>query len=209
MGADGRGRNVYQLFFFIYSGGVFSTLKPPQMADIAVGALAMLPSLKDKFDFVTNYLYFTFAILQKPMVSGTIDHLWLFFRPLDPGSWVFVVFCSFLAALVMATLNYFSPNQVNYGFNESVFVTFGCLFQGLTVSPPNTWSSRIMQCIWWFFVLFFIVIYIANYAALKMANGITGEASGFNVSVINFIYFYQFAFIRTLNIANTINAIVN
>ncbi|KAM3171726.1 hypothetical protein ACTXT7_016027 [Hymenolepis weldensis] len=146
---------------------------------MAVGEFAVLPHLRDYFDFISNFLYFSFAILEKPEITQEKTYLWLFFKPLSAGSWVMIVFCSIVVALVLATLNYFSPNQVDYGFFESIFVTFGCLFQGLTVSPPNQWSSRFMLCVWWLFVLFFIVIYIANYAAIIMHSGIQNEASGF------------------------------
>ncbi|VDK21840.1 unnamed protein product [Taenia asiatica] len=155
------------------------------LADIAVGEFAVLPQLKDDFDFISNFLYFTFSILEKPLASTETTFFWLFFKPLSAGTWVMVVFCCFVAALVLATLNYFSPNQVDYGFIESIFVTFGCLFQGLTISPPNTWSSRFMQCVWWLFVLFFIVIYIANYAAIIMNNGIQNEATGFTALLVD------------------------
>ncbi|VDO06768.1 unnamed protein product [Rodentolepis nana] len=148
-------------------------------ADMAVGDFAVLPDLKDEFDFISNFLYFTLAILEKPEITQKKTYLWLFLQPLSAGSWVLILFCSIVVALVLATLNYFSPNNVNYGFYESIFVTFGCLFQGLTVSPPNQWSSRFMLCVWWLFVLFFTVIYIANYAALIMYNGIQSEATGF------------------------------
>ncbi|VDD83147.1 unnamed protein product [Mesocestoides corti] len=154
-------------------------------AEMAVGEFAVTTRLKNNFDFISNFLYFTFSILEKPPDSNQKTYLWLFFKPLSPGTWVMVVFCCFVAALVMATLNYFSPNQVNYGFIESVFVTFGCLFQGLTVSPPNTWSSRVMQCVWWLFVLFFIVIYIANFAAIMMSDGIQNEATGFQALLVD------------------------
>ncbi|KAL5970198.1 Glutamate NMDA receptor subunit 1 [Taenia solium] len=152
---------------------------------MAVGEFAVLPQLKDDFDFISNFLYFTFSILEKPLTSTETTFFWLFFKPLSAGTWVMVVFCCFVAALVLATLNYFSPNQVDYGFIESIFVTFGCLFQGLTISPPNTWSSRFMQCVWWLFVLFSIVIYIANYAAIIMNNGIQNEATGFTALLVD------------------------
>ncbi|CDS40891.1 glutamate receptor ionotropic kainate 3 [Echinococcus multilocularis] len=155
------------------------------LADMAVGEFAVVPQLRDNFDFISNFLYFTFSILEKPLTSTETTSLWLFFKPLSAGTWVMVVFCCFVVALVLATLNYFSPNQVDYGFIESIFVTFGCLFQGLTISPPNTWSSRFMQCVWWLFVLFFIVIYIANYAAIIMSNGIQSEATGFTALLVD------------------------
>ena len=151
---------------------------------MAAGDFAVLPQMKNDFDFISNFLYFTFSILKKPLVDKKITYLWLFFKPLSGSTWVMVVFFTFAVALVLATLNYFSPNQVDYGFIESIFVTFGCLFQGLTVSPPNTWSSRFMLCVWWLFVLFFIVIYIANYAAIIMNNGIQNEATGFTVIAV-------------------------
>ncbi|VUZ46157.1 unnamed protein product [Hymenolepis diminuta] len=128
--------------------------------------------------------------MEKPEITQEKTYLWLFFKPLSAGSWVMIVFCSIVVALVLATLNYFSPNQVDYGFFESIFVAFGCLFQGLTVSPPNQWSSRFMLCVWWLFVLFFIVIYIANYAAIIMHSGIQNEAIGLAVSVNLFILSY-------------------
>ncbi|VDM32900.1 unnamed protein product [Hydatigera taeniaeformis] len=160
-------------------------LAPLKLADMAVGEFAVLPQLKDNFDFISNFLYFTFSILEKPLANTETTSFWLFFKPLSAGTWIMMVFCCFVAALVLATLNYFSPNQVDYGFIESIFVTFGCLFQGLTVSPPNTWSSRFMQCVWWLFVLFFIVIYIANYAAIIMNNGIQSEATGFTALLVD------------------------
>lgn len=149
---------------------------------MAVGEFAVVPELENRFDFISNFLYFTFSVLEAPKTEKTF--LWLFFKPLSAGSWVMVIFCTIVVALVLATLNYLSPNQVNYGFIESIFVTFGCLFQGLTVSPPSTWSSRFMLCVWWLFVLFFIVIYIANFAAITMNTGIQNKATGFTVSII-------------------------
>ncbi|KAM3180794.1 hypothetical protein ACTXT7_015619 [Hymenolepis weldensis] len=145
----------------------------------------VLPQLRDRSDFINNFLHFAFSIMERSEITQGRTYLWLFFKALSAGSWVMIVFCSIVVALVLATLNYFSPNQVDYGFFESIFVTFGCLFQGLTVSPPNQWSSRFMLCVWWLFVLFFIVICITNYAAMIMHTAIQNEATGFAVNERN------------------------
>ncbi|KAM7540756.1 hypothetical protein Aperf_G00000035638 [Anoplocephala perfoliata] len=154
-------------------------------ADMAIGEFAVLPQLRDRFDFISNFLYFTFSVLEAPVTTKGKNFLWLFFTPLSAGCWVMVIVCSIVVALVLATLNYLSPNQAHYGFLESIFVTFGCLFQGLTVSPPNTWSSRFMLCVWWLFVLFFIVIYIANYAAIILNIGFQNEEGGFTALLVD------------------------
>ena len=132
---------------------------------------------------IKNFLGFTISILKRPEEgTKTTSFLWLFLEPLSAGCWIMVLISTIVAALVLATLKFFSLNHINYGFIISIFVTFGCLLQGLTVSPPNRWSSRFMLSVWWFFVLFFVIIYIANFAAMRVHHGIIDNESGFKVS---------------------------
>ncbi|KAL7062947.1 hypothetical protein AAHC03_01903 [Spirometra sp. Aus1] len=155
-------------------------------ADVAIGNYAVLPELTASFDFLSNYLYFTYSVLEAPSKALPVGAtLFDFFGPLTSGFWVLILFSAIITALALATLNYFSPNWVDYGFNESIFATFGCLFQGLSVSPPNQWSSRILISVWWMFVLFFVIIYAANYGALKARNGMSGEVSGFDKLLVD------------------------
>lgn len=138
-------------------------------------------TLGTSFDFLTNYLYFSFGILERPLALTSKSFLWLFVEPLEPAVWVLVIFFIFITALALATLNFFSPNRNDYGFLESIFTAFGAMYQGMTMSAPSRWSSRILQVTWWLFALLFTVIYTANYAAMRMSAGITSDSTGFSV----------------------------
>uniref|UniRef100_A0A0X3PTI8 Glutamate receptor n=1 Tax=Schistocephalus solidus TaxID=70667 RepID=A0A0X3PTI8_SCHSO len=168
----------------LYAGAatdLLNFLKTGQ-ADIAIGNYAVLPELAASFDFLSNYLFFTYSVLEAPSRSLPVGStLFDFFGPLTAGFWVLIIFSTIITALALATVNYFSPNRADYGFIESIFVTFGCLFHGLSASPPNQWSSRILISVWWMFVLFFVIIYAANYGALKAQSGMFSEVSGFDV----------------------------
>lgn len=145
----------------------------------------MVGRLANKFDFLSNYLYFSYGILENPLALNTKSFLWLFLEPLEAGVWFFLIFFAFITSLILAILNYVSPNRRDYGFLESVFITFGSLFQGLTMSAPSQWSGRIVQVTWWFFALLCIIIYATNYAAMRMSAGITSNPTGFAVRFIH------------------------
>ncbi|VDN12542.1 unnamed protein product [Dibothriocephalus latus] len=181
----------------VYAGAatdVLNLLKTGE-ADIAIGNYAVLPELTTSFDFLSNYLYFTYSVLEEPSRALPVGaSLFDFFGPLTDGFWVLIFFSAVIVALAMATLNYFSPNNLDFGFMESIFVAFGCLFQGLSVPPPNQWSSRILLSVWWMFSLFFVIIYATNYGALKTQSGMSSVVSGFDVSPASPVQFNSILF---------------
>lgn len=148
-----------------------------------------MAEMKRHFDFLTDYLYFTFSILQKASAIVSKSYLWYFLEPLDFKVWLLVLLSTVMMAVTQAILSHLSSDKTYDDFLENLFTAFGCLFLGWTLTPSSCRSARIMQVVWWLFTLLFFIIYIASFAAQRIGHGITSDASGFQVrpNILKFV----------------------
>ncbi|VEL24128.1 unnamed protein product [Protopolystoma xenopodis] len=139
--------------------------------------------MRHQFSVVSNFMFFTDSFLYNNATSTSPSYFFHFLQPLTWQVWLAVVLIAFGVGLFLAILHFISPNQVNYGLYESLFVSFGNLFHGLTVTPPDRIAGRILIAFWWLFILLFTAIYIANYGALQTSKRLNQGLATFNVSL--------------------------
>ncbi|VEL42202.1 unnamed protein product [Protopolystoma xenopodis] len=153
-----------------------------QKADLAIGYIIRQTSYSDMFEVISNFHFFTIALLYNTQNSIRWDSLISFLTVYHYGVWIV-----FVAALLVCLGMLLFLHHSTFGMlNRHIVAHYatsqiGTLLQGLPSKLPNFCSGRLLLFGWWSFTIVFIMLYIANYAAILYNSRMTNPALSFDV----------------------------
>ncbi|XP_055881162.1 glutamate receptor 2-like [Biomphalaria glabrata] len=149
-------------------------------ADIAAAPLTETSKRRSVVDFSTPFMSFGPVIIMKRPTKKVMtleERLQRLFQPLSDSVWLMSGLAWLVTSVVLYVICHFNPydwrrlakdRQASLREGESFtclnsffFTMSTVLWQGYTRSPRSV-GARVVVCFWWFYVLIFLVMYIAS-----------------------------------------------
>ncbi|PAA65511.1 hypothetical protein BOX15_Mlig015771g2 [Macrostomum lignano] len=142
-------------------------------AHLACAPVTIETSRKEVVSFTKPLHSSQQSILYKQPPGDPVAEMFQFLQPLDTEIWLTILGVLVYVAIVLAVMHKIIPNQgIKLDLYDSLFFSFAEVVQGTSGAVPNQISGRIVVAFFWFFTLFLLLTYIANYAAFRLLDGV-------------------------------------